>query len=365
MKKFISKILFLPILLLSPQTTIAQQQRTHIQKAVKVLNLNLDSIQAGQKPKTSIVSVKGVRMKVKVDKEGQVIHIGFPLFNQFVQILQPSPIYDYLEYAVLDHKFHISENDLQLKQLKFRKGDWTTLEQVSDTMRCTISNVEDKFYEVTWFDGGQEFVSVNFPINYELLANSNRKEILELFVTSLRGYHAEESIVQDINTSKVKPYKKNDVFVQEGDFYTIPGINTNTYFRKSSNKDSTHYVWLKDKNYPNETLANRLLSPGSFPGNPTLKLTCFLYNHRKEVVMTTLSDWMSFCRQSGCKPYYGFEKNENGTITATLIMRNRESGYDHVVMLNCQQAHLEDADLPLEGRAYIFTPSANVSSLFN
>lgn len=365
MKKYVIKFLFLLLLLLSTQTTIAQQQGTHVQKAVKVLNLNLDSIQAGQKPATSIVNLKNLRLKVKVDKGGQVIHVGLPLFNQYIQVLQPSPIYDYLEYAVLDHKFHISENDLQLKQLKFRKGDWTTLEQVSDTMRCTISNVEDKFYEVVWFNRGQEFVSVNFPINYELLANSNRKEILEQFVTSLRGYHAEDSIVQDINAIMIKPYRKNDVFVQEGDFYTIPSINTNTYYRKGSSKDSTQYVWLKDMNYPIETLANRLLSPGSFPGNPPLKLTCFLYNHRKEVVETTLLDWMSFCRQSGCKPYYGFEKNEKGTITATLIMRNKESGYDHVVMLNCQQALLEDADLPLEGRAYIFTPSANVSSLFN
>ncbi len=366
MNRFIIyRSLLLLIWCISVENTMAQQHDANVLKAAKVLRLNLDSITKNVEPGSAIIEKKGQKLTIRIDRNGKIQHIGLPLFNQQIRVLQPSPIYDYLEYAVLDQKYHISENNLQLQQLKFRKGEWKELQNITDTLRCTINNVEDKFYEVTWSDNEKEIVSVSFPINYELLANSKRKDILEKFVNSLQQYEASSRYSRKMDSTKLKPFEKKGIYVQVGDSYTIPSINTNTYFRKSqSTNDSCGYEWLLDKNFPCETLANRLLSPGSFPDNPAMMVTCFLYNHRKVTIPTTLANWMGLCSEGGCTPYYGFEKNNQGKLTATLIMRNRDSGYDHILTITCQQEQLEGNALQLEAKAYLYTPSSNVSDLF-
>ena len=341
----------------------AQQPVLNVEKAAKVLNLRLDSIAHGQKPGIYQIGRNGVKLSVRINSSGKADHIGFPLFSSAIRVLQPSPIYDYLEYVVLDHKYHISENNLQQQQLKFKKGDWTTLEHVTDSMRCLINNIEDKYYEVTWTKDKNVVASVNFPINYELLANSNRKAILEQFVSSLRQFTAKAKPMLKTDSAAMTPYGKEGIYVHQGESYTIPAINTNTYFRQAKD-EKLGYEWLKDKQHPGETLANCLLSPGSFSGNPSMKVTCYLYNHRKETIQTTVANWMAFCQENGCKPYYGFEGDNQGLLTATLIMRNRESGYDHVLTVTCQRDQLEADDLQIDAVAYLYTPSSNVGDLF-
>lgn len=343
----------------------AQQHDANALKAAKALALNLDSILKDAQPGALQFNYKGQRLTLRTNSSRNVEHIGLPLFDDYIRMLQPSPIYDYLEYAVLDHKYHISENNLQLQQLKFQKGDWARLESLGDSLMCSVSNVDDKFYVVTWRDNGQEVVTVNFPINYELLANSNRKEILEKFVASLRQFQTEERTVRNVDMEKLTPHTVKDIYVSKGESYSIPSINENTYFRKSADKGEQRYEWLNDKQFPGETLANRLLSPGSFAGNPTMNIMCYLYNHRKETINTTLDCWMAFCRKNGCKPYFGFESNHDGLLTSTLIMRNQESGYNHILTIKCQQEQLEGEDLQLNVIAYLYTPSSNVSNLFH
>lgn len=341
----------------------AQKVELNVEKAAKVFHLHLDSLAKGRNPGIYQINRDGEKLSVRINISGKVDHIGFQLFSSVIRVLQPSPIYDYLEFAVLDHKYHISENPLQLQQLKFRVGDWTTLEHVTDSMLCQVNNVEDKYYEVTWRKDEQVVVSVSFPINYELLANSNRKAILEQFVSSLRMYSSDAKPMIKIDSTAIKPYGKGDVYVLQGDSYIIPAINTNTYFRETKDEKGG-YEWLKDKQYPGETLANRLLSPCSFPGDALMKVTCYLYNYRKEIIQTTVANWMAFCKENGCMPYYGFESDNRGLLTATLIMRNRESGYDHVLDVTCQREQLEDDNLHIDAVAYLYTPSSNVGSLF-
>lgn len=341
----------------------AQKAESNVEKAAKALHLHPDSLARGRKPGIYQINRKGEKLSVRINSSGKVDHIGFQLFNPAIRILQPSPIYNYLEYAVLDHKYNISENTLQQRQLRFKKGDWTALEHIADTLDCLFSIVEDKYYEVTWKKDEQVVVSVSFPVDYELLANSSRKAILEQFVTALRQYTTKSRLVQKIDTTAIKPYNKEGVYVLQGESYTIPAINTNTYFRRKVGKNGG-FGWLNDKQYPSETLANRLLSPGAFPGDPLMKVTCYLYNHRKEIINTTVANWMAFCQENGCKPYYGFESDKQGTLTATLIMRNRESGYDHVLTVTCPREQINDDNLQIDAVAYLYVPSSNVGDLF-
>ena len=100
---------------------------SHIQKAYEKLQL-------GSNPQLM------KSLSVRTDDNGVIEHIGFPLFAQKMRTLLPSPIYDYLEYAMLDHKYHINDNTLQHQKIRFLKGNWNDLASVRPTDDCNIGS---------------------------------------------------------------------------------------------------------------------------------------------------------------------------------------------------------------------------------
>ena len=48
-------------------------------------------------------------LSIRTDYRGIIDHIGIPMFSTEMRTLLPSPVYDYLEYALLDHEYHINE----------------------------------------------------------------------------------------------------------------------------------------------------------------------------------------------------------------------------------------------------------------
>ena len=95
---------------------------------------------------------------------GEIEHIGIPLFNEIMRLLQPSPVYDFLEYAVLNWKYKINPNQLYLSKVIFKKGGWESLLQGQlKESECFIENRNDKLYIVTWRRNEKEIAVVGIP----------------------------------------------------------------------------------------------------------------------------------------------------------------------------------------------------------
>jgi len=331
---------------------------THIKKAVE--SLKIDTALLAQ-PGVQYAEVKGQRLVVRTSAAGVVEHIGIPLFTQQMRTLVPSPIYDFLEYATMDHKYHINENTLQLQEVTFSKGSWQQLEQLGDTLPCTIDNIEEKSYKVTWHNDSADIVSVNFPVNYELLANSNRREIEARFVEGLKAYHDTTAVMPlHVDQETLVPTEKEGIYVAEGDSYAIPAINGNIYFIKS--KEGVPRP-VYDGNYAAESLANLLLAPMPAAEDASIELSVSYCTHRSEKITVALRDFLAFCLQQGCKPFFGYEGTTKGNAMGTLILSNRAAGYNHILHLECPIGSLGGSPLQ-KASAYIFTPSSNVKNLF-
>ncbi len=173
---FFFKFLLATLLLLTPYSVEAQKfKASHLQCAYERLELETNSSNRHQ-------------ISIRTDKDGVIEHIGIPMFNLKMRTLLPSPIYDYLEYAVLDHKYRLSENTLQQQKIKFRNGTWEDLYHITPANDCTIDKVDNKWYIVTWNRPSAEPLAVAVPIDYELLANSTRKEMEQSFVRNLKQF---------------------------------------------------------------------------------------------------------------------------------------------------------------------------------
>ena len=235
-----------------PSAVSAQQyQSDHLRQAAA--RLGIDSLLAKvQEPETRVVEVKGQPIVYRVGKNQMVEHIGLPLFHESMRILQPSPIYDYLEYVTLDHKYHVSENNLQQKELKFVRGSWAQLEQLGDTLDCTIQNLQDKHYRVKWQQGGKDVVVVTFPISYELLANSSRREMERNLIRDLKAFRADSIVPLKVDTLLLEPAETEGVFVLPGQSHLIPSITSNIYVRRD--KEGRPRL-INDNRQPAESMA--------------------------------------------------------------------------------------------------------------
>ena len=344
-----------------PSAVSAQQyQSDHLRQAAA--RLGIDSLLAKvQEPETRVVEVKGQPIVYRVGKNQMVEHIGLPLFHESMRILQPSPIYDYLEYVTLDHKYHVSENNLQQKELKFVRGSWAQLEQLGDTLDCTIQNLQDKHYRVKWQQGGKDVVVVTFPISYELLANSSRREMERNLIRDLKAFRAGSIVTLKVDTLLLEPAETEGVFVLPGQSHLIPSITSNIYVRRD--KEGRPRL-INDNRQPAESMANMLLAESMATADAMIQLEFVLDNYRKDTVEVALDDWKAFVRSQGCQPYFGYEGVNKGEATGTLLLANPQSGYDHIVHVKCPTDAIGRKDMMLYATVYLFTPLSNVKALF-
>ena len=259
-------------------------------------------------------------LTIRKTADGTIEHIGIPLFSGEMRRLLPSPIYDYLEFAVLDHKYHISDNTLQQQKIRFYNGSWADLEQIRPSDNCSIDNRDDKWYIVKWTRDNQNQLAVAVPIDYELLANSTRKEMEQNFCRQLQQFHPKREKGKESALS----------------------LNVST---------------------PQETLSNILLASHDSL-RVTLNMELLYAGFRKESVSVSLPQWMGFCQSEGCTPYYIYEGAQGNLASAMLLMYNRSEGYAHLLYLHAAISQLEAHEQTYQGKVYMFIPTNNVADLF-
>lgn len=356
--------------LLSVSVADAQQWQTeNLKKAAAKLKFTANDFAADSLPATLLLKIDNQPIVARIDNKGVVEHLGVPLFTEDLRQLQPSPIYDYLEFTVMDRLYKVSDNTLTHQDLKFEKGNLAQLSKVIDNADvCTIENLADKYYRVKWMKGNTPFVVVSFPINYELLANSNRKEMELNFIRDIRNFTDTTPVAQNDLSSKMVATIDPDLFVVPGDHYIIPQINNNRYLavnsKESDGNNEHHLGFLFDRHQPQESLANLMVERDMPIDSAMVELEFVLGNYKRDTVSVTLHNWMAFCIKQGCKPYFGFEDNKEGTLTGTLIMRNKQSGYDHIVAVRAEESELFAEHPLVHAKVHLFTPSSNVRNLF-
>ena len=303
----IIRYIWAAVLLLFTVTLSAQSfKASHLQKAYEALKFSEQSSKD---------------LVIRKSADGTIEHIGIPLFRTEMRTLLPSPIYDYLEYALLDHKYQINENTLQQQKIRFFKGSWDDMEKIVPSDDCTIDNKDDKWYIVRWRRNAQEILSVAVPVDYELLANSTRREMEQDFSRNLKCYKPvgspEASAAHRLNASN-----------------------------------------------PQETLSDIIMTPDHASVKANLSIKLLYTGFHKETIDVTLPQWMEFCDSEGCTPYYIYEGAVGNQASAMLLMHNRSEGYAHLLHFHAAISQLEAPTQTYQGKLYMYIPTNNITDLF-
>ena len=320
--------------------------------------------------KTTTTTDNGITVVMRTGSGGQVEHIGLLLFGDTIRTMQPSPVYDCIERAALEELLQMEDVMLLRQKIILRKGSWPTLLNLQSTDECSLNTIDDRFYQMEWRQDGQLLLSVVVPIDYELLNGSSRKELEANFVTALTQHVPTKEVTSSpVNSSLLRRYGDTPLLVLPVDTFLTAALTRNTYYKLIQGADTLaagdadiHIVC--DAAYPAETLANLLLATDPSLPVPMLEIELQLANRSVQQVTISLNQWMSFCEAQGCTPYYIFNESDDNTVSGSLLMRNQQQGYNHLLNLSCPVGQLTGREITISGKAYLYIPAVKAEQIY-
>ena len=383
MKLIFRLVLLLTLAMAFPDLSAQNYKADRLRKAVKVLGLQIvaDSLM----PDTTIFmpSKDGRTVCLRTDPMGEIEHVGIPLFNDVLRLLQPSPVYDFLEYAVLNWKYKINPNQLYLSKVMFKVGSWETLlkEKLSE-IECLIENREDKLYVVTWKREEKDIAVIGIPIEYELLNNDTRRNMERAFVRDLETSKplSKRPSPAVVSEESLSIYGTEGLFVIPGKSYIIDLLNQNVYYKLTTvyetadtvvnNKPVTMSmeavlpVVVIAPEFPAETFANLMMcDDGSVP-DVTIELDFHLSNYHRQKLAMPLSQLKAFCRQQGCNLYFACDGVQKDKTRGVMFASNLSKGYNHLFSLRIPTEQLTTEAPTIQADVYLYIPPIDKEKLF-
>lgn len=354
-----------------------------LRKAVEMLDLHIPADSLMPDTAYCMTCRDGNRITLRTNSMGYVEHVGIPLFADFMRFLQPSPVYDFLEYALLNWKYKITPNQLYLSRVIFRTGSWSTLlKGTFDQYDCSIENREDKMYIVSWTRNGKDVATVGIPIEYELLNNDTRRSMEQTFIDELTASAPEirRPSPPVVEESDLCIYGTEGLFVKQGKFYLIDVLNQNVYYSLTTVREftdtivngnptrlaleSVQPVVVRSKDYPAETFANLLECNDTSVPDINMVLDFHLSNYHRKTLTLPLSRLKAVCRQNGCEFYFACNGVNGNKVRGVLFASNLSKGYNHMISVTIPMDQLTADSPTVHADVYLYIPPIEKSKLF-
>ena len=338
-----------------------------LQKMAETLSARqqLDTLSDGQY--VGLLQYKKYPVTVVVT-DSTVVHIGYSLFSAEMREMMPSPALDFVERYPLCLDLPLQRERSVARHLDedgvfFRGGDMHKLHQVANdtTMSVSVENLNGKRYTVHWMRDGEEQLAVNFPIEYNLLAGTNMDENERRLLKEVARWSAEQRHAEMPDSVRLKATWQGRYFILPGEQFYLPQLNANRYYERDS-QDSLRL--LCNTNLMAESIAN-LLTTGQVENGYTLEIRLVKYGFAQDTVQVRLNQWINYCLDNGCKPYFGLIGMTDGVADCELVMWNPDMGYIHLMRLTFDALTLEDRKGLVSGRLNSFVGTTKVKYLFD
>ncbi len=254
------------------------------------------------------------------------------------------------------------ETFLREEKIAFLQGGFSQLKAaLADTAAAMeLTLVDGKRYAASFFRGDQRTVTLSYPASYQLILGTTLMEAEdrlfdEVWRTSMpkaEERQVAEELLQQVGTSAV--------YLLAGSSYVLPELNTNRYYVKN---EQGKFELLYSEDLPLETMAN-LATGTDIEHQLTLDIRMVKYGYRTESASIPLRQWIAFCNNQGCSPYFGVISSETGKVVCELVMQNEGLGYAHVMKFEFDPAILVGRKGNMSARLNSYVPISNVKSLF-
>lgn len=301
---------------------------------------------------------------------GEVIHIGLSLFTPTQRQFLEEAQCNFIERIALAGElpdfygigFRQYLTDEKVEVLEGRFNDLKTF--ITDTTYIFQSTlVNGKTYIACWYtpSGQERYLTLTYPANFHLIAGIGMIEAEDRLYNDIRQTKVDKTEQYAPVEALMQRIGNGPVYLLKGDIYFLPELNSNRYYVKD---DSGHFSLLYSEDFPLETFAN-LTTGIELKNQYVIETKLVKYGYNVDQFTMPLQNWLAFCIQSGCTPYFGVISQKENEIIGELIMQNEALGYTHVMKLSLDPSTLKGRKGVIKARLNSYVPMSNVKALFN
>ena len=286
---------------------------------------------------------------------------GLKLFSPEMKEAVPKPqvvVMDFLEryfHELPTAKHTTIQTKMADDKVYFRKGKFSDLKQVCDTMPFSI-NLLDRYYEVSWMKTDEPFITIVFPAQYDLLLGVEKDVALKKFRDYiLAAPPRKNEIAIPTNLEEIE----DSLYKSQNDTLGLVSLTDATYY----NNVREDCLPVFDRNHLEYSAANL------FHGLITDK-DYKMYVEQSVYGMTTiaysisLSQWLDYCAEWGLNIYFGIEEQREDGLLALVIAENQDLCFNHMLSVIIPDKFVTNKNSVLKARLTPYIPTHNVKNLF-
>lgn len=319
----------------------------------------------------SVAALKyGARPVTVVKEHGKVSHIGLTVFGEELRKQIPSPFYDAVErYALIDvlpmKRIKTVDRELFEEGVEFMSGNIRRLPSFyeKEGLEFQLRNENGRKYVASWRQDGHMLEEIVMPYTYGFLHGLDMDECESRLLSDLQDLPDERFngfSPCKVDRSELVTYFPVNYYIKPGESYYFDHLNANRYY---TSQDSTEFVPIYDPSFPHESLANVLTSL-EVANDLRLDISLVTYNFKKRRVTVPLSQFIDYCLQRGCDPFFGIIESTEERTVCQLLLRNTDEGFCHLLKITAPSSLIGAREGTYEARMNSYIPISKITSLF-
>jgi len=251
---------------------------------------------------------------------------------------------------------------MQEEKIALLEGDFGTLDSLSrdSSARMDIVLSDGKRYAVSFYSGEERVVTISYPVDYQLILGVGMMEAEDNLPLAVMNTAMPSVSDEKVDTCLLKQDATHTYYVLKGDYFELPQLNADRYYVRDVNGA---FSLMHSRDFPTQTMANMVTGVEDVC-DVTLNILQVKYGYRTERFIIPLRQWVVFCQNEGCTPYYGVIDVSHDTVISELVMQNVALGYAHVMKMTFNPVILEACEGEISARLNSYVPLSNVKSLF-
>ena len=241
-----------------------------------------------------------------------------------------------------------------------RGGSFDNITRLPQDALFEINRYEDKGYEVSWKDvSGKTLLSLQFPINYELLLGQPKVDIEKTMKQQLQRC-PDSTIIREFDTELTK--EGRIMQTARPDHYFLESLNTTTYYEIPPDGGETTPVYSEEmKAYSATNLFHGIIRTAD---RYRIHIDQNLYGFKTDSYIIPLSKWLNYCLENKLKVYCGVEEERTDGIKLLIIAKNADLGYCHMMTVVLPSEFVTKQNTVLRATLNAYIPLDNLKDLY-
>lgn len=328
---------------------------------------DLSFLSAKFKTSSSGDKYKGNSLRIYRDKKGNMRHIGYKIFDESIlSVSSDSMILQFLERYLLLLDV-IGENEsaslrMNDDHVSFVKGSRKNLfseaaENANVSVVKNFSSEKREILVVISHDNIEPSVILSFPFSYELILGRKRNELEASFQQMLGMMPA--TLKDTLPMPEIELVDSAVWGSRDFRYYQLPELNDRTYYTKKENDDTTP---IFDDEFIEKTSANLFM--GGVSAHRQMQILQKLYGFKETGFVSSVGQWINYCRTNGLQLYFATEKEFSDHILANVTAVHPGLMYMHLLLVEIPCDVASNDKSVIKGSIRTFIPTHNLKNLF-